>query len=220
MKKVERKVVPFKTEEIKADDGGPVTFSGYASTFGNKDLGGDIVMPGAFKASLESREAKMFWNHNARMIPVGRWTDMKEDDKGLLVVGELTPGHSVANDLAAAFKHGTVDKMSIGYRTVKADYDEETDTRKLIEVELMEVSPVNFPMNEMADITAVKAAIDGLETLRDAETLLRDVAGFSVREAKAMVSRLKEIVRDADSESKTQREDVTDHLVAFIHNLK
>lgn len=219
MRKTERKVVPFLPITVKAKADGPVTFSGYASTFGNTDLGGDIVMPGAFKESLGGRDPKMFWNHNARMIPVGKWVDVKEDDKGLLVKGELTPGHSVAEDLAAAIRHGTVDKMSIGYRTIKSEYDEDSETRKLTQVELMEISPVNFPMNEQADITAVKSMIDGLATLKEVEQLLRDAAGFSVSEAKALVSRFKMIVREADIASKSQREDATARLVALIESL-
>lgn len=215
MGKIERKVVPFHAVSTKSDDD-VVRFAGYASTFGNKDLVGDIVMPGAFAKSLGVREAKMFWNHNSQMIPIGKWTNMREDEKGLFVEGELTKGHSVAGDVAAAMRHGTIDRMSIGYRTVQSK-DNDDGVRELLEVDLMEVSPVNFPANEAAEIVNVKSLIEGVHDIKGMERLLRDVAGVSCSEAKALVSRFKDIVREADSKSEIQPEDVTNNLVDLIN---
>lgn len=204
---MEHKVVSFGLSEVKAGDG-PVTFSGYASTFGNEDKGGDIVMPGAFKDSLDDRNmsVRMLWNHDRFAVPIGKWTGIKEDDKGLFVEGELTPKNSLAEDVGAAMRHGTIDRMSIGYLTL--DDSKDDDGRRLLhKLELKEVSPVNFPMNEMAEITSIKSAIEDMETIRDCEHLLRDAVGFSKSEATALVSRLHKIcLRDADEELRSEIE--------------
>ena len=52
--KMERKVltVPFEIKKTNEDEK-YFTFSGYASTFGNRDRGGDVVVKGAFIESLK-----------------------------------------------------------------------------------------------------------------------------------------------------------------------
>lgn len=119
------KTLSFEETEIKfAGDGQQGIFEGYASVFGNTDSDGDIILPGAFKKTLEtqSRKVAMFFNHRQWEIPVGKWDSIQEDSKGLLVRGQLTPGHSGANDLKAAMRHGTVDGMSVGFAVTKDDY--------------------------------------------------------------------------------------------------
>jgi uncharacterized protein len=71
-----------------AEDG---TFSGYASLFGVKDLGGDVVQPGAFTKSLKSKPAakvKMLRGHDTSE-PIGVWTSLAEDSRGLKATGQL-----------------------------------------------------------------------------------------------------------------------------------
>lgn len=189
--------VPFEyqVKNIDAVDG-PITFSGYASTFGNVDKGGDVVMPGAFAKFLASdhRPVKMLWNHDSWGIPIGIWKMIREDDRGLYVEGELTPGLGLASDVGAAMKHGTITDMSIGYGVVR-ESEGEGGIRQLDELKLFEISPVNFPMNESAVIEGVKHLIDQVDDLKSAERLLREVADFPASAACDFVSRLKRIAR-------------------------
>ena len=91
-------------------------FEGYASTFGNVDSYNDTVLKGAYAKTLENDPMpKMFFNHNSRTAPIGIWTDMKEDENGLYVKGEFTLGNSIASDIYASMKHGSIDGMSIGF---------------------------------------------------------------------------------------------------------
>jgi HK97 family phage prohead protease len=188
-------------------------FSGYASVFGGIDSYGDTIAKGAFAETLKSGTPKMFFNH-AWDMPIGKWTLAKEDDHGLYVEGELTPSLSLANDVGAAMKHGTLDGLSIGGMLKKGDY-EETKAGRLIRKwsSLMEVSPVVFPADGAAriDLSSVKsidfeALLPECKTERDIERLLRD-AGLGKWEAMAIVSRAKAIFdgRDApeDAEAKT-----------------
>lgn len=181
-------------------------FEGYASTFGNEDSYGDVVLPGAFKSSV-GKSIPMLHSHDPSKI-IGIWKQMIEDDKGLKVRGEFTPGNSLADDTRASLKHGALSGMSIGFRIPKggAEWDEDTDTRLLKSVDLVEISLVSMPANDQAQITTVKsseftAAIEAIESLRDAERILRD-AGFSKSAALAFVSRVSKVEpqRDADGD--------------------
>jgi HK97 family phage prohead protease len=174
--------------ELKALDSEGV-FEGYASTFGNRDLGGDIVEPGAFTKSLAAKGAKgvkMLLDHDPRNR-IGAWTDIKEDDTGLFVKGKLFMEKQIGRDTHVDLKGGALDKMSIGYRTQKSADDGRRRARLLKEVDLLEISLVTFPMNEQASVTAVKAA-DEIKTIREFEDFLRDVGGFSHAKAKAIAA--------------------------------
>ena len=64
-------------------------FKGYASVFGVKDSYSDIVMPGAFKKSLErwgekERMPALLWQHKMDE-PIGIYTLMEEDETGLKI---------------------------------------------------------------------------------------------------------------------------------------
>ncbi len=115
---MKRKNLSLDAIGLKMDSDGR-KFSGYASVFGGVDSYGDTIMPGAYKATIgeRARPIAMRWNHHGPVI--GKWTGMKEDDTGLFVEGELTQGHSVAEDAYALLKHGAVTGLSIGYRPVK-----------------------------------------------------------------------------------------------------
>ncbi len=67
-------------------------FGGYASVFGRVDAGGDMVMAGAFRASLAQRRARirMLFQHDPKE-PVGTWDELREDGHGLFVSGRLSP---------------------------------------------------------------------------------------------------------------------------------
>ena len=177
-------------------------FEGYASVWDSVDSYGDTVARGAFKKTLTTgKMPKMFFGHSPGR-PIGKWVSAEEDDRGLRVMGELTPGNSDSDNVYASLKHGALDGLSIGF------YDRESEKlenggRLLREIELVEISVVSLPAEERALVTSVKSAIESIETIRDAELFLRDAGIFSKSEAVAFVSRFKELsLRDADDELK------------------
>ena len=98
---------------------------GYASVFGVRDRGGDVVMPGAYAASLArmaaaGRRVKLLWQHDAAQ-PIGVWDEVREDGRGLWVKGRLLPEVARAREAAALVAAGAIDGLSIGYRTVRAE---------------------------------------------------------------------------------------------------
>jgi HK97 family phage prohead protease len=179
------------------------TIEGYASKFNGVDSYGDTILPGAYAKTIESRERpiRMRWNHYGPVI--GKWEILREDGQGLYVKGTLTPGHSVADDVYASLKHGAVDGLSIGYRAVDAEENEHGGL-DLKQIDLIEISVVEEPADLGAKIGNVKEfaeLIDSIESLKDAETCLRDACGFSRSTAKALVSQIKTLcLRDAGTE--------------------
>lgn len=172
--------------ELKADEQGVI--DGYGSIFGNVDSYGDIVAKGAFARTLADADAvkrmpAMLWQHNPDE-PIGVWSAMREDAKGLYVKGQLADTQRGREALTLT-KMGALTGLSIGYSTVKFEYDQAKDIRTLVDVDLWEVSPVTFPANDKARISAVKSASEMTE--REIEEILRD-AGFSKKEAKAFIA--------------------------------
>jgi HK97 family phage prohead protease len=138
----EVKLLALKPRAVTRDG----TFSGYASLFGIADLGRDMVMPGAFAASLARRGTsgiRMLWQHDPAE-PVGRWLSVAEDARGLHVRGQLNLAVRRARELAALIAEGAVDGLSIGFRAEKAR--PERGLRRLLEIDLWEISLVTFPM--------------------------------------------------------------------------
>ncbi|WP_020471476.1 HK97 family phage prohead protease [Zavarzinella formosa] len=162
----------FSLHELKTDDEAR-TVEGWASTFGNKDAGDDIILSGAFTASLAVRKPKMLWQHDTGEL-IGMWDAATETEKGLYVKGRFadTPRGNEAYTLA---KMGALDSMSIGYSTLDYDYDPKTGTRTLKKLDLWEVSLVTFPMNEQATITTVKSAAEDIDAAYD---LLEQATGI------------------------------------------
>lgn len=195
--------------KLQSDGSG---FVGYASTFGNVDSVGDTILKGAYSDTLKTHGLpKMFFNHDSNAVPLGKWIDAKEDDYGLLLTGEFTPGNALAQEVRAALKHGTLDSMSIGYALKRGDY-EQTDAGRIIKrvARLAETSIVTFPADSFArvDLSSVKnidieALLPECKTERDIERLLRD-AGLGKWEAMAIVSRAKAIFEGRDASEAAQ----------------
>ena len=192
-------------DEEEEDDRYKGTFSGYASVFGNKDLGGDVVVRGAFKESIRKKKAKniKFLYMHKTDKPIGIFTKVDEDDRGLQVEGKLALGTQLGKETYELMKMGAITGLSIGYKVDAKgySYDERSRRRKLKEVDLMEISAVTFPMNPKAQIRQVK----GTEiTIREWEDLLRDVAQLSRTEskiaAKAVSTALSQREVDDDSQ--------------------
>jgi HK97 family phage prohead protease len=198
--RLDRRVVAFEAKTVGAPD--ERAFEGYGSVFGVLDSYADIVAKGAFKRTLKEAKAKgrmpaLLWQHDPR-IPVGVYEEMREDDTGLYVKGQLADTQQ-GNDAYTLLKMGALSGLSIGFRTLKSKIDEESGIRTLTEVELWEVSLVTFPANDAARVAVVKA--DGeLPTEREFETWLRREAGFTENQAKTIIAKgFRQVRREAMS---------------------
>lgn len=198
---MELKTLSLETVEFKFDEARKGFFSGYASVFGGLDSYGDTIVKGAYAKTLIDRQRpiQMRWNHFGPVI--GKWVAAEEDDIGLRMDGELTLGHSVADDAYALMKHGAVNGLSIGFRIPEGGAEKSENGRLLKRIDLVEVSIVEEPADLAARIGDVKSAIDEIESLKQAEAFLRDVGGFSWAAAKALASQIKSVaLRDGAAE--------------------
>lgn len=132
---------------------------GYASTFGNRDLVGDVVQKGAFLRSLKGRPANqiaMLWAHDSKR-PIGVWDEVAEDSFGLRVKGRILTETRDGADAFVFAKAGAARGLSIGYRTVRARRSAELKARLLDDVDLFEISLLPVQANDLARVERVKA---------------------------------------------------------------
>lgn len=167
------------------------TFEGYASLFDREDLGSDVVKRGAFRKSLRTRQAsnvKMLFQHDPAQ-PIGVWSRIYEDARGLFARGRLMPDVARAREVLSLMRAGAVDGLSIGFRATRAVRDRRTGTRFLHEIDLWEISIVTFPMQSEARVTSVKSPpfADHVPSVREVERWLTQDAGFTRSEARALL---------------------------------
>lgn len=204
---METKQTPLELTDLKWNDE-DWRVSGYASVFNSVDKVGDTILPGAFLKSLEERGRPAMHFEHLRWATPGMWTKAEEDDHGLKVTGQLTRDHSLAKDLRASLRHGTVRGLSIGF--VLKDSEQKGDNRIIKEVDLFEVSFTAQPAEPQAVVTAWKSELCSIDTLSDFERFLRDSGDLSKSMATALTSHLKSLIlRDAEL-----ADEETAHLVA------
>lgn len=190
-----QKFIALQVDAV-AEDG---AFTGYGSVFGVTDAYSEQVMPGAFKDSLATWAAKgrmpaMLWSHSTNR-PVGVWTKMEEDERGLKVEGRLVLGCTDGRDAYELMKAGAMTGLSIGFMPVETTRACDTNGDKcpgcvecieqLNKVDLWEVSPVVFPACDEAQVEEVRSSPGAHK--RELESALCD-AGLSRRQAKAVLA--------------------------------
>lgn len=192
-----------------SDDG---LFSGYGSVFGVVDSYREVVAPGAFAASLADIKAKgrrvpVLWQHRSGE-PIGIYSSLSEDDRGLKVEGNLILDVSRAKEAHALLKAGAVSGLSIGYYVRDDSFDEKSRVRTLKQLDLVEVSLVTFPANDDARVDTIKSKLahGSLPSLPEFEQLLRE-AGFSKSQAAVIANRgLKHLLHRSESGGETANE--------------
>lgn len=158
--------IPFEIDIKSVTDAG--SFEGYASIYGKTDLGKDVMASGVFAKSLVATPAarvKMLRAHDPAE-PIGVWTGLAEDTKGLHAKGRLIMGVARARETHELMREGALDGLSIGFRTKRATFDRTTGIRHVEEADLKEISIVAFPMMPDALVTSVKGEEDEAERAR------------------------------------------------------
>jgi HK97 family phage prohead protease len=205
--------VPFEIKNFQQDDDDFFRFSGLASTF-KKDLGNDIIMPGAFQESISKTKPIILFQHN-QSEPIGVTDVINENSEGLFLEGRLPKDDDlVRGRVIPQMKVGSLKTMSIGFRMSRDDFEIKDGVRIIKRVDLPEVSLVTFPMNPGAKVTSFKFfTIDSLknfETVRQFEKALRESGVFSEKAAAFVSTQCKHELWDAAdiSESKEQDSDM------------
>jgi HK97 family phage prohead protease len=191
---IERKFASVKLDAL-ADTG---TFEGYGAYFSNMDSYCDVILPGAFKEAIRAAKADDIWpamlaQHGGwsaeDMSPIGIWTAMSEDAKGLRVSGQLCLDTRRGAEMYALMKmpRPAITGLSIGYVAKKFTVGTKpTEPRRTLEaIDLFEISLVTFPANDKSLVDGVKS-VKRPQTIREFEAFLRDAGGFSRNAATAV----------------------------------
>ena len=176
--------------ELKSEPQGLV--SGYASVFGGCDSYGDCVLPGAFSMSLAKHKAagtapSMLWSHRQDQ-PIGRWSVLAEDTRGLHVEGQINLKTSAGREAFEHLRAGDLNGLSIGYQVSPGGSEHRDGVTLLKGLDLYEVSAVTIPADPAARIVSVKSQRVRPATLREFEQALEDI-GYSRREARCLAAK-------------------------------
>lgn len=206
---MEHKTVPF---EFKAK-GQSGEFEGYISVFNNVDLGGDVIVPGAFKQIKTNRDGRLklaLYHDLERLVGTASF---KEDSTGFHVNGKLSLGVSYVKDAYQLMLDGALDEMSIGYSINRGGVEyKQVDGESvayLTDLTLYEGSIVPFGMNPEARVGDVKG-------VRDVEAKLRSEFGLSRREATAVVSIVKQSLKSDSSVDGQLSDSEVSEMLNFI----
>lgn len=169
------------------------TIEGLAAGYGNVDLGGDRILPGAFGEWLEGKGGVPMLLYHDQQRPVGRWSEFREDADGLWVKGRIARKTRDGGEAYELVKSGALAALSIGYDPLVKRMAGKV--RELVKLALHEVSLVSIGMNPNALVTGVKEIEDLRDriaagerlTEREWEALFKDRLGLTNAEAERAV---------------------------------
>lgn len=142
---------------------------GYASTFDRiPDSYGDVVAKGAFADSLKHWESigkpiPLLYGHSTDdpKYNIGKVTKAYEDDHGLYVEAEFDAENDTAQYVRKLAKEGRLYQFSFAYEVLdwgETELPDGTKANELRKLNLFEVSLVQIPANQRAEVTEVKDA--------------------------------------------------------------
>lgn len=186
-------------------------FEGYAAVFGNKDLGDDIILPGAFESVRTTKDGKLriaLYHDLERLMALA---DYSQDDNGLHVKGQVNMNVSYAKDAYELMADGSLDGMSVGFNilpggsTWEKSEEDGYPIRIISKAELWEASVVPFGMNPEAKIDSVKRALGGLD-YRALESALRSES-YSRKDAVRITAILRKFLQSDSADSQSAQSD-------------
>lgn len=211
---------------VKQVEGEFVHIEGMASTFGNMDRQGDVIVNGAFKKTIvdPERTVKFLNQHNSDQ-PIGVIDKLLETDEGLFMMARMPRENSLVKDLVPLLMMGAIGEFSIGFMIVEADITPDGN-RTIKEIDLVEISIVTMPANPKAKITGVKSDeevfgisdVEEISTKREFEQLLSDTGSFTKKACIALASRFNEGERRDSVYQKLDQSD-SDFNKTALHEL-
>jgi HK97 family phage prohead protease len=186
------------------DTGDGLTLEGYAAVFDQRTVidsweGSfvETIKRGAFRKTIRERTPVMQFDHGRHAligsIPIGKISELREDEKGLFVSARLVDNWLIA-PLRDAIGNESIDGMSFRFEVIRDEWHDNAGklikpteladllwnsgergpiTRTLLEVRCAELGPVVFPAYDGTSVS-VRAADMALDILDD-EQLRRDV---------------------------------------------
>jgi HK97 family phage prohead protease len=173
--KITRQLNTLRYKSVKVDapaiDEQSMIVSGYLASFDTVDEMGDRLHKGCFAKSIQEhgpessspRKILLCYQHQMD-TPIGQFTVLKEDDKGLYFEAKLDDIPLVRDTVIPQYKSGTLNQHSIGYCYVKIELPDERamgdplgQICEVYEVELYEGSVVTAGCNENTPFLGFKS---------------------------------------------------------------
>lgn len=137
---------------------------GYAAKFGNIDLHGDMIMPGAFTKTITERGPQgkneiWFLHNHSSDNPLGKPSVLKEDNYGLYFEAAIIDTE-IGEDILKLYENGLINQHSIGFSTIKETIVEEGNQKpyyQIQEVKLYEFSSVLWGANPETPFVGLKS---------------------------------------------------------------
>tara|TARA_Y100001938_G_scaffold111625_1_gene152791 strand:- start:1861 stop:3756 length:1896 start_codon:yes stop_codon:yes gene_type:complete len=152
-------VAPLEIKEF-TEDSGELIIEGFANTV-SKDRAGDVIPASAWEGDALRDYIKnpIILAYHDHSKPIGNMVDFSVEPMGLRIKAKISKGAGEVYDL---IKDGVLRTFSVGFRIKDANYDSETDTFYITEVELTEISVVSVPCNQDSVFTISKSLKDSL----------------------------------------------------------
>lgn len=149
----------FAVPEVRADEDGGVSMSGYATVYefpydvaGGPERGGwsEVIAEGACaKSVVERDDVRLLVNHEG--LPLARTAaktlTLASDAVGLRCDASLDRSSPLVASVLSAMERGDLDEMSFAFRVVRQEWDADYLERRITEVQLFDVSLVTYPAN-------------------------------------------------------------------------
>ena len=159
----------YKAAQSAANlDGGKVV--GYASTFDREpDAYGDVIAKGAFSDTVKAWREKMeqgvflplLYGHNTNdpKYNIGRVVAIEEDEKGLKIEAEFDAENETAQYVRKLAQEGRLYQFSFAFDVKdwgEVELEDGTKANELRTLDIYEVSLVQIPANQHAQVIEVK----------------------------------------------------------------
>jgi HK97 family phage prohead protease len=179
--------------------------SGYFAVFGNKDLDGDVIEPGAFAKTVMERGPqgkqliKYLLDHDKNKV-VAKITNLYEDSKGLRYEAKIGT-HSAGQDFQKMIESELINQHSFGFRTIKEQYDAQSKSNMIKEVMMYEGSAVQFlGANPETTFIDLKSEADAFEYLSRLEKFVKtsDATDETILKLENQLKSLLEFLKPAE----------------------
>lgn len=172
--------------EVREDSDGVLTFDGTASFVDRpyvvRDAFGEFnetFLNGSFKKTIQERDdVALLVNHEG--IPMARTTSNTltlEASPNLRAVAPLDPASPLVQTVASAMRRGDLNEMSVGFRAIRQEWNEDFTDRKIAEAALFDVSIVTRSANGQKKVASLRSYSDFIDALTridmDADDLRR-----------------------------------------------
>lgn len=180
--------------------------SGYFAVFGNKDLDGDVIEPGAFTKTIQERGPagkqliKYLLDHDKNKV-VAKMINLYEDQKGLRYEAKIGT-HAAGQDFQKMVESELINQHSFGFRTIKEMYDDQAKANLIKEVMMYEGSAVQFlGANPETTFIDLKSEADAFEYLTRLEKFVKtsDATDETLEKLESQLKSLLEMLKPAEA---------------------